>query len=218
MDTASSLVQNQASLLSKIVDQLGKQLVSDPLFFILASIILITALAVIMQKNLVRAGFTLIACFGALALAYFALGAELVAVSQVLIYAVGISLVVIFAIMLLSGTLDDAEEQGENKVNALSKITNRAVAFTITTFTFILMSYSFIGLSPAWSALPPFPKPRLERLVDLVSYGREKVFMTPTIERIGQILLSEQLLAFELVSILLLIAFVSAIVLSKREV
>lgn len=197
---------------------LQKQITDDPLFFVLSSIIFLTAIAVVLQKNLVRAGFTLIGCFGAIAMLYFALGAELIAASQVLIYAVGITLVVIFAIMLLSGSSDTAEEPPAEEQNKLQKVLKQGVAFGLPFLAFLVMSYSFIGLSSALTPTPPYPEARINAIVKYVDIGRSKAALIPTLERLGEVLLGEQLLAFELVSVLLLVAFVSAIVLSKRKV
>lgn len=210
-------------ILASLFELAKKQILGDPIFFILASLVFITALAVVLQKNLVRSGFTLIGCFGALALVYFALGAELIAASQILIYAVGITLVVIFAIMLLSGTMDNADDinllaKSEAKEeNLFKKYFSKVFAFILPVFTFILISYSYIGLSSALTPSPPYPQSRLQGIVEYVNFGRTKASMIPTLERIGDIMLSEQILAFELISILLLIVFVAAIVLSKRK-
>ncbi|MDX1919316.1 MAG: NADH-quinone oxidoreductase subunit J [Candidatus Caenarcaniphilales bacterium] len=207
-----------------LFELLQKQIWGDPIFFVLASLVLISALAVVLQKNLVRAGFTLIGCFGALALVYFALGAELVAASQILIYAVGITLVVIFAIMLLSGTMDNADDinpatkEDGQETNLFKKYAGKIAAFVLPVLMFILISYSYIGLSSSLTPSPPYPQARMQGIVDYINMARAKAQMIPTLERVGEIMLSEQILAFELVSILLLIAFVGAIVLSKRKV
>src|SRR5262245_55433789 len=83
-------------------------------FYILAAISIICALGMIFNPNLVRAGFTLIGSFCAIAGIYFLLNANFVAVSQILIYAVGIVLVIVFAVMLCSlrnsaGDMPDTE-------------------------------------------------------------------------------------------------------------
>jgi NADH:ubiquinone oxidoreductase subunit 6 (subunit J) len=199
-----------------------KQLLSDPIFVVLSSVVLVAALAVVLQKNLVRAGFTLIGCFGALALVYFALGAELVAASQVLIYAVGITLVVMFAIMLMANSNDSANEDSasdsveENQTFSykFAKYSKAFLAFFMPVFAFVLMGFSFIGLSPSINSFPPA---RMQGMIEAIESLRQKAGMTPTLERIGEIMLTEQLLAFELVSVLLLVVFVGAIVLSKRK-
>jgi NADH:ubiquinone oxidoreductase subunit 6 (subunit J) len=202
--------------ISSLVNLFLKQVTQDPLFFVLTSIIFVTAILVVVQSNLVRAGFTLIGCFGAIALLFFALGAELVAVSQILIYAVGITLVVLFAIMLLAGSSDETVQEANAEFSFKQSLVNGA-HFLIPFLTFILISYSLIGLSSSLNQVSGIPQSRLQALTQYVSIGREKASIMPSLERIGEVLLSEQVLAFELVSVLLLIAFVSAIVLSKRN-
>lgn len=206
-------------IFGELFQLLQKQITSDPLFFFLSSLILISAILVVIQQNLVRAGFTLIGCFGAIALLYFSLGAELVAASQILIYAVGITLVVIFAIMLLAGTTDNAEEPKENSDHKIQYYFKQTIAFILPFFSFILMAYAFIGLSSALTPSPPYPPARINGLVQYVALVKQKIpFMPNSLEILGNILLSEQILAFELISLLLLIAFIGAILLSRREI
>ncbi len=205
---------------SKIITLFQNQLLTDSdflVFFILASIIFLTAIAVVLQKNLVRAGFTLIGCFGAIALFYFSLGAELVAASQILIYAVGITLVVIFAIMLLAGSSENAKEPAEEQTHWFKKGLQKGGTFALPFISFILISYSLIGLSSSIGIGGNAPQSRIGALTTYVDIGRKKALLSPSLDRIGEVLLSEQILAFELVSVLLLVAFVSAIVLSKRK-
>ena len=84
------------------MDDILKSLISDPAFFGLSLLAIFGAFGVIFEKSIVRAGFSLIICFGAVAGTYFALKAPFVGASQILIYAVGIMLVIVFALMLTS--------------------------------------------------------------------------------------------------------------------
>ncbi|MDX1918027.1 MAG: NADH-quinone oxidoreductase subunit J [Candidatus Caenarcaniphilales bacterium] len=189
------------------------QLTTDPAFTVLATLILATALAVVTQNNLVRAGFLLAGCFAAIAFLFFALGAELVAASQILIYAVGITLVVIFAIMLLSGSMDNAEEIEPNQ--EIDKF-NHSIAYLISLGLFMCLAVALMGLP---SGAPQLQTQNLiDTMVTYIGANRSELFHAEQITNIGRILFSEQILAFELVSVLLLVAFVGAIVLSKRKV
>jgi NADH:ubiquinone oxidoreductase subunit 6 (subunit J) len=206
-------MSSNPNLITKIGQLFIQQIQNDPIFFVISSIVLLTALAVVVQKNLVRAGFTLIGCFGAIALLYFVLGAELVAASQILIYAVGITLVVIFAIMLLTGSMDNAEEPKEIIESQFQSFFRPLATFLIPFSLFLTMAISFIGLA----YYPPF---RL-RVKDFVGYAQiQKDYLgatsNPSIVEIGNRMLSEQLLPFELISILLLIAFVASIAIARK--
>jgi NADH:ubiquinone oxidoreductase subunit 6 (subunit J) len=198
---------------SKYLSALSSGLAADPLFFIFGLLIFLSALFVVLQKDLVRAGFSLIICFGLLALVYFALGAELAAISQILIYAVGITLLIVFAIMLLAGSMDK-DEAGEN--TSLQKISKHFMAGSVALMLFVSLSIGIMGITTSLTPIPPMPEARIVQIINDVFNARQQVNAVPSIETLSQILLTDQILAFELVSVLLLIAFISAIVLSRK--
>jgi len=72
----------------------------DILFLILAGILLGAALFVVLGRDIVRSGLSMILCFAALAGIYVLAGAVIVAAAQVLIYIGAISVLILFAIML----------------------------------------------------------------------------------------------------------------------
>src|SRR4051794_29692591 len=59
-----------------------------------------TALMVVTMRDIIRCGLALMASLGALAGLYVLLGAALVAAAQVLVYIGGITVLILFAIML----------------------------------------------------------------------------------------------------------------------
>jgi NADH:ubiquinone oxidoreductase subunit 6 (subunit J) len=70
---------------------------------VLASLIvvmLVSALAVVTMKDIIRCGLAMIVCFLALAGIYVVLGAPMVAATQVIVYIGAISVLILFAIML----------------------------------------------------------------------------------------------------------------------
>jgi NADH:ubiquinone oxidoreductase subunit 6 (subunit J) len=73
---------------------------ADALFMVFALIVLLSGLAVVLMRDIIRCGLAMIVCFGALAGIYVIAGATLVAAAQVLIYIGAISVLVLFAIML----------------------------------------------------------------------------------------------------------------------
>ena len=72
----------------------------DLLFMTLAAVMVIAALAVVLQRDIIRSGLAMIICFAALAGIYVLAGAPVVAATQVLVYIGAISVLVLFAIML----------------------------------------------------------------------------------------------------------------------
>ena len=72
----------------------------DVLFVILAGTMLLSALAVVTLRDIIRCGLAMMVCFAALAGIYVMPGAPLVAAAQVLVYIGAISVLILFAIML----------------------------------------------------------------------------------------------------------------------
>jgi NADH:ubiquinone oxidoreductase subunit 6 (subunit J) len=73
---------------------------TDALFLIFAAIMLLSGLAVVTMRDIIRCGLAMIVCFGALAGIYVIAGAPLVAAAQVIVYIGAISVLILFAIML----------------------------------------------------------------------------------------------------------------------
>jgi NADH:ubiquinone oxidoreductase subunit 6 (subunit J) len=72
----------------------------DALLAAFATLMLLSALAVVTMRDIIRCGLAMIVCFIALAGIYVQLGAPLVAAAQVIVYVGAISVLVLFAIML----------------------------------------------------------------------------------------------------------------------
>lgn len=84
-------------------------------FWILASLAVISATAVVLLKDLFRASLFLVLSFLSVAGIYIVLQADFLAVAQVLIYVGAISILLIFAIML---TRDTQRGNPSNKLSA----------------------------------------------------------------------------------------------------
>ena len=73
---------------------------ADALFWIFAAVMIGSAILVVTMRDIIRCGLAMIVCFGALAGIYVILGAPLLAATQVIVYIGGISVLILFAIML----------------------------------------------------------------------------------------------------------------------
>jgi len=73
---------------------------TDALFLVFGVTMLVSALAVVTMRDIIRCGLAMIVCFGALAGIYVIAGATLVAAAQVIVYIGAISVLILFAIML----------------------------------------------------------------------------------------------------------------------
>lgn len=178
-------------------------------FAILAFISVVCAIGMIFNPNLVRAGFTLVGCFAAISGIYFLLSANFVAVSQVLIYAVGIVLVIVFAIMLCSLKEDAAVPSNDEETDLKDIKSRRILAAFVCLGLFILFTY--VINSQDWSAIAHLSGAEVHlTMIDQIARN-----YTP---QIGNLMLSKYVLPFELISVLLLMVLVGVIIISKKQI
>ena len=161
--------------------------VAQGLFDLLAAFTVVLALMVVLARNIVRAAVALIFSVCGLAGLYILLDAEFLAAVQVLIYVGGITILLLFAILLTSRIAG----KGVRVLNE-QKVVSGLVAVALT----ILLGVA------AWQGFPPL-ETRPPQPVN-----------TP---RIGELLMTTYALPFEAVSVLLLAALVGAIFLARKE-
>ncbi len=77
------------------------------LFMILAAILVVSAIAVIFNRNVVHSALALLVNFCTLAAVYFILNAQFLAVVQILVYAGAIVVLFLFVVMLLGAELGE---------------------------------------------------------------------------------------------------------------
>ena len=151
-----------------------------------------TAIAVISFTNPFYSALSLIGNLASLAVLYLLLSAEFVAAAQVLVYAGAVMVMFLFVISYLEGRAD-APWAGGPSWQALG-----AVAASAALFIEIVV---VIGLKSSG------------RLSDSAHIG--SAYGSPT--EIGRLFLTDQLLAFEITSIVLLIAAVGGVILGSHS-
>lgn len=156
-------------------------------FYLLAFLIIASALAVVTMRNIFHCALFLILCLFSIAGIYVMLYAEFIAVIQVLLYVGAVAILMIFAIMLTS-KLAGREIQLSNEQTFIGGFLSLVVAFGI------IYSLSLTYIRTASGV--PAPESALS---------------------IGKLLMTEYVLPFELVSVLLLAALIGAIVIARRE-
>lgn len=162
------------------------------LFYIVAFLAIPLAYGVLFDRRIIRSGFLLIGVFGAISALFFLLQAQFLALAQIMIYAVGITLVVVIAMMLTNPRLE-----AEASTPAIP--THRMPGILTAIFVFITI---YFGLrSEMWQPRSP--------VSDIPSVD--------SLQQIGKSLLTYYALPFEFASVLLLIALVGAIMLAKAE-
>jgi len=161
-------------------------------FFLLFGFIAIAcAINVVLQSHPISSALSLVGVMGSLAVLYLALGADFIAMAQMIVYAGAIMVLFVFVIMLLNA---GAEKR-------------RGRSWTAQIFGIPAMIALFIML--CWLSLRWFPN------TGFVKFGD---FNGGSAEAIGYALFTDYLLPFEVTSLLILIAIIGAIVLARKEI
>ena len=164
--------------------------VGQVIFYIFSAIAILSALGVLVLRNVLHATFLLVLSFFCVAAIYVFANASFIGVTQLLIYAGGIIVLVIFALMLT------------NKLNGKALLTSSYNWFTgvfIGVVFFLLLSKVILS-------------------IDYTKLGYSgETGSHEFIELIGTSLLTKHLIAFELAAILLLVALIGATVIATRK-
>jgi NADH-quinone oxidoreductase subunit J len=165
------------------------------LFYALAAAAVVTSLMVVGQRNPVYSVLLLIASFGALAGLYVLLDAPFAAVTQIIIYAGAIMVLFLFVVMLLNVPREDVPNDpwARRRAGAAAR------------FGALLAAVLVIEL--VWALARTGGSPR-------IAGGAADLHSVATI---GRILFTEYAFAFEVTSVLILVAMVGAVVLARRE-
>lgn len=163
-------------------------LLYDLTFAAIALFTIITALGVVFCRNIVHSALFLVLCFLGVAAVYFQLNSGFIGLVQILVYAGAISILIIFAVMLV---MDRAPSRTNLPIPGAKR--HMAVGYVILLFT------AFLGISVGLTEWP---------VADTVARADE-------VKVIADLLLGEYVVAFEAAAILLLIAVVGAIILAK---
>ena len=161
------------------------------LFYVLASVALLSGLMVITRRNPVHCALFLVGVFICVAGVYVLLGAEFLAAVQLLVYAGGIMVLFLFVIMLVK--LDRMPRRGRTRFMVIAGIL-LAVALAGLLGSLLYKGGEGGVTGPAPQA-PGEPG---------------------NLERVGLSLFRDYLLPFEVASVFLLVAMVVAIVLARE--
>ena len=159
------------------------------LFYIFAAVTVLAALNMVLQRTPVYSALSLIVVLCSLAGVYLLLGAEFMAVLQVIVYAGAIMVLFVFVIMLLNA--------GHEKPSHRSRLTKWLGAPIIGALLVEM-------LMVIWDQFPP------------TSAG-PPAHLDGSPAAIGGLLFHNYVLPFEVTSILILVAVLGAVVLAKKE-
>ena len=157
------------------------------IFYPTAAIIVTCSLMVILHPSPIRSAIFLLGALFFMAFIYVLLSAHFVAVIQILVYAGGIVVLILFAIMML----DMKAEKTKKRSISLGTLSTLVVG-AILLFGLLIVVGSF-------SLEPQMPLPE--------NFG--------TIEEVGKLMITDYVYAFEAISVLVIASLVGAVVLTK---
>ena len=188
-------------------------LFQDVVFWILAVMAIVGALGVVLLPNLFRAALLLIVVFVAVAGMFILLSAEFLAVVQILIYVGAIAILIIFAVML---TRDVQRGNLPNRMHI------PAAVFA----ALLLAALVAVAVDTEWNFLPDDQQERVElvqvsAVTTLTGEALDEAGVSQTEQKemqesgLADLLVSDYVLPFEAVSVLLLAALIGALVLVR---
>jgi len=174
-------------------------------FFVVGIVAVASALALVLRRNPIHGALFLVVNLGCVAVLYLFLGAEFLALAQVIIYAGAIMVLFVFAIMVL---IPGKEETGPDPLRSQRLLALPLGGLLLLETALVLRSRAVGGGLARLSGHQPGSG--LAGVPSAVRPGG--------VESVGRLLLGDYLFAFEVTSVLLLAALVGVLTLAKRKV
>jgi NADH-quinone oxidoreductase subunit J len=161
------------------------------LFWIFASLMLVFGAAVVINRNPVASALSLVVSFLGLASLFMSLDAFFIGIIQVLVYAGAVMVLFLFIIMLL-----DLRAEARRRINWLASAGAIAVALALILQIFYVVRH----FKSAGQSFPPLAQST-----------------TDDVHNIGALLFSNYNLPFQIIGVLVLVATIGVVLLSRRE-
>jgi NADH-quinone oxidoreductase subunit J len=161
------------------------------IFCVLAAITIATAFLTIYSRNPIHSAIYLVICFFSIAGHYLLLNAQFLAIVHIIVYSGAIMILFLFTIMLMN--LNKENEVHKPRITRLGAI----VSFCLISLILIAI---FVN-----------SKPIADDSYDVLGEDYQ------SIKVLGKVLLNEYMVPFEFASILLLVAMIGTVLLSKKE-
>ncbi|WP_300569173.1 NADH-quinone oxidoreductase subunit J [Flavobacterium sp.] len=160
------------------------------IFYFLSAITIATAFLTIISKNPIHSAIYLVICFFSVAGHYLLFNAQFLAIVHIIVYSGAIMVLFLFTIMLMN-----LNKEGEPHKKLATKLA-AVVSFGLLCFVMLAV---FIKAMP---------------VIDTYKQTGEDF---QSIKVLGKVLLNEYMVPFEFASILLLVAMIGVVLLSKKE-
>ena len=153
---------------------------------------IIASLLVITRKNPIHSALFLVLTFLCVAVLYLLLYSQFIAIIQVVVYAGAIAMLIVFVIMLL-----DLEQELRS---GLKLFYSKVIGVLLAVFFLFGIIFSVVAKSPTGK---------------MGSYTPDKV--SANVKAVGELLFTQYIFPFEIVSVLLVTAIIGAVILSKKR-
>ena len=166
------------------------------LFYLFAAMAGLSAVGLVLSRNIVRSAVCLLFTLTGVAGLYFLLGAEFLAAVQLVVYAGGTLILIIFGVMLTSKSPFSRFEP---------KLVEVVLATVLASVLLIALVLAIVShrFGPSEGSAPP-----------AAAGGAEEGY---PMAKLGQALLGDYLLPFEIASVLLLVVMIGAAYLAKAR-
>ncbi len=161
-------------------------------FFGMAFIAILASLLMVTRKNPIHSALFLVLNFLCVAVLYLLLQSQFIAIIQVIVYAGAIVMLIVFVIMLL-----DLEIEIRSK---LKIVYSKVIGGLLALLFLLAIFYAVVAKSPTGMK---------------GTYTPEK--MSANVKAVGEVLFTQYLFPFEIISVLLVAAIIGAVVLSKKR-
>lgn len=169
-------------------------MVESVIFWAFAVLTVGAGLGAVLHRSIVYAALFLIVVFMSIAGFFILNNADFLALAQVIIYAVGLTIILLFAIMFTG----DNQFETSRMPKAYWVMSAIVVAYTLA-----------LLLRAAIVSFPPVVPPSINYQAGMMIYGSTRM--------LGQTLFTAYALPFEVASILLLAAMIGAIIIAKKR-
>jgi NADH-quinone oxidoreductase subunit J len=173
------------------------------LFVVFAGLCLAGAINLLLQSHPINSALSLIVVMSSLAVLYLLLGAEFLAIAQIIVYAGAIMVLFVFVVMLLNAGRED-RTMGSR---AARSIGFPAVAVLMAVLATVIVRIRGLGAAQLGAGLAA-----AQTAAETAPGAQD----TSNLAQLSQVLFHELLLPFEVTSVLILIAILGAVALARK--
>lgn len=165
---------------------------TEIIFYILAAVTLGTALFTVVSRNPIHSAIYMILCFFSIAGHYLLLNAQFLAIVHVIVYTGSVMVLMLFTLMLLN--LSDKHEKHKATLAKVAAVISSGVMALVLFASFLQAQHLQVGSQEETNG---------------------KDFQS--VKVLGEVLFNDYLVPFEFASVLLLLAMIGVVMISKKD-